>query len=147
MNKKLSLLGAHLYSYKYHGKMYSLFNNYTVSPSALANVSNMMYNKMESALVDPSNPSHVIICIVIFLISAMYTFLSFEMTKQMELLRDINKNNTDNFEILRDILQENGADICAVREDVRSIRKNVSRLSKSKIDSAAAEALVVMKND
>jgi hypothetical protein len=46
-----------------------------------------------------------------------------------------NKHHHENFEILRDILQENN-------KDIRSVRKNLTRSAKAKIDAQAAEGLL-----
>jgi len=130
--------------------MYSLFNNYTVSPivsptvspTAMASVSNVVYTDM-SDVIFSVNKTSLIVSSMIFLV---YLLVRSELSKHMDVLRDINKNNNDNFEILRDILQENNCDICAVRDDVRSLRRNLNRSSKTKMENAA-EALVEMKND
>lgn len=55
---------------------------------------------------------------------------------QKEMIVYVNKQNQDNFEILRDILQENNKDICSVRDDVRSIRKSL-RSAKAKVEETA----------
>jgi len=126
--------------------MYSMFQNFTVSPSVITNASNMVYAKVEDAL-DPNSTPYTTTTILIFVIYAMYMILNNELAKQMELLTKVNKNTNDNFEILRDILQENNSDICAVREDVRSVRRSLNRLSKTKVENDVIDALVDMKTE
>ena len=128
-------------------KMYSLFNNYTVSPTVSPTASPTAfpteYTQMNDTLTPTSKTSFIISCMIFLL----YLFVRGEMSKHTDLLRSINKNTNDSFEILRDILQENNADICSVREEVRSVRRSLNRSSKAKAENVAIDALVEMKND
>jgi hypothetical protein len=70
-----------------------------------------------------------------------------ETAVQKKMLDSVVKENNTNFEILRDILQDNTQSISSVRDDVRSVRRSLTRGAKAKAEAEAAGALVNMTTD
>jgi len=124
-------------------KMDDLVKNTTLSPRSILSIVGLVSNSVDNVL-ELSNPTMWLVCILFVFSWTMYYT---ETAVQRKMLDSVVKENNTNFEILRDILQDNTQSISSVRDDVRSVRRSLTRGAKAKAEAEAAGALVNMTTD
>jgi hypothetical protein len=113
--------------------MEDLIKNTTLNPTALTTIVYLLDRGMYDALSIVSPTMWFVAVLFVFSWTIYYN----ETNLQKEMFVLANKQHHENFEILRDILQENN-------KDIRSVRKNLTRSAKAKIEAQAAEGLLKM---
>ena len=111
--------------------MDDLIKNTTLNPTALTRIVYLLDRGMYDTFSAISPTMWFIAVLFIFTWTMYYN----ETSLQKEMFVVANKQHHENFEILRDILQENN-------KDIRSVRKNLTRGAKAKIEAHAAEGLL-----
>jgi uncharacterized membrane protein len=124
-------------------KMDDLVKKTTLSPRSILSIVGLVSNSVDNVL-ELSNPTMWLVCILFVFSWTMYYT---ETAVQRKMLDSVVKENNTNFEILRDILQDNTQSISSVRDDVRSVRRSLTRGAKAKAEAEAAGALVNMTTD
>jgi valyl-tRNA synthetase len=111
--------------------MEDLVKNTTLKPASLANIAYLLDRGMYDALSIISPTMWFVATLFVFTWTIYYN----ETSLQKEMFVLANRQHHENFEILRDILQENN-------KDIRSVRKNLTRSAKAKVEAQAVEGLL-----
>lgn len=123
--------------------MEDLVKNTTLSPNGVLSIVGLVSNSVDDVL-GKCSPTMWLVCV---LFAFSWTMYYNEAVVQRNMLENVVKENNTNFEILRDILQDNTQSISSVRDDVRSVRKSLTRGAKAKAEAEAAGALLNMAAD